>query len=69
VPGDSIIGVGIPRATTLRLSANLCWSPGKEVGEPKGIQSREGGTLSWVVQAEGNEILLSWNFLEFGTLI
>jgi hypothetical protein len=55
VLGDSIIVARVPGATSLRLLASLCWSLGREVGQPEGLQSREGGTLPWVVHAEGDE--------------
>jgi hypothetical protein len=32
--------------------------PCREVVQPKGLRCREGGTLPWVVQVEGNERLL-----------
>jgi hypothetical protein len=38
--------------------SDLCWSPGREVVQPEGLWCREGGTLPWVVQVEGNERLL-----------
>jgi hypothetical protein len=38
--------------------SKLCWSPGRGVGQPKGLWCREGGTIPLVVQVEGNEILL-----------
>jgi hypothetical protein len=38
--------------------SDLCWSPGREVGYLEGLWCREGGTLPWVVQVEGNERLL-----------
>jgi hypothetical protein len=38
--------------------ANLCLSPGKEVGKLEGLWCREGGTLPWVGQAEENERML-----------
>jgi len=35
--------------------SNLWWTPEREVGQPKGAWSGEGGTFLWVVQAEGGE--------------
>ena len=38
--------------------ANLCLSPGKEVGKLEGFWHREGGTFPWVMQDEENERML-----------
>jgi hypothetical protein len=38
--------------------SDLCWSLGREVRQLEGLWCREGGTLPWVVQVEGNESLL-----------
>jgi hypothetical protein len=54
----SILVIGVPRATSQRLLILITWSPGKEVVHPEGLWCREGGTLPWVVQVEGNERLL-----------
>ena len=49
---------GFLGATTLRIPNRSILEPWRGVVQPDGIQSREGGTLPWVLQTEGNDRLL-----------
>jgi hypothetical protein len=57
VQGFILVAV-IPGDTYRRFMYDLCWILGKEVVYLEEPWCKEGGTLPWVVQVEGNERLL-----------
>jgi hypothetical protein len=39
---DSILAVGVPRATSQDFLSDLCWSPRREVVQPEGLCAEKG---------------------------